>query len=59
MECVLGQACGAESYPSLTSKPRGPGLREAGAEQSRDTLSVLSSVAVNNDRIQGAETVSL
>lgn len=59
MWCAPGQVCGAQPCPSLTSGPWGPSHRQAGAEQSRDALSVLPSVTVDDDRVQGAETVTL
>ena len=43
----------------LTSTPQVPGLTQAGAEQGGDTLCVLTSVAVDDDRAQSTETITL
>ena len=54
-----GPICGVQACLHLTSGSWGPGLTQAGAQQGRDTLRVLSSVTVDDDRVQGTETITL
>lgn len=47
------------SPADLPSRPQVPGLTQAGAEQRSNALRVFASVAVDDDRVQVAKTITL
>lgn len=54
-----GPICGVQACLHLTSGSWGLGLTQTGAQQGGNALRVLSSVTVDDDGVQGTETITL